>query len=682
MRTKTRETAEDFHGTTVTDPYRSLEDPLSAETIRWTEEQNKLTTDYLNNFPKRKQIKEHITKMMDFPKYTVPQFVNGSYYFHANSGLHNQPIFYRSKSLKQNEREIVLDPNRLSEEGTAALMSTTFSKDGTKMAYTIARNGSDRCIIKIKNLKTGNDYPETIKLNVNSTLAWSEDNNGFYYSNYPNEKDKSDISPSFYNQILYHQVGTEQTEDTIVFQDPTQKELCYEPFISENNEYLILKAHIPTQMKSNIYYRKLANNDDAFTKLFDHPENNYLFISSKDETFYFFTDDRASNGRVIAININKPAREHWQEIIPEQDETIISVVKIGDYFVATVLNNVNGQVKIFNENGALYRDVPLSGQLTITGVAQAKAKDELLIGYTSFLEPTQIVKYNLKSDQLEFIFKVKSPVNTNDYETKQITYMSTDGTKIPMYLTHTKGLKLTGDHPVLLFAYGGYNLNQTPLFNPAIMTWIQSGGVYAVANIRGGGEFGRDWHEGGMFENKQQVFDDFFAAAEWLIAEKYTNSNKLAIMGRSNGGLLVGVSILQRPELFGAALCLVPVTDMLRFQHYTSGRLWTTEFGHAEKNAADFENMYTYSPLHNVKAGAKYPPTLITTADYDDRVIPMHAKKFVATLKEKQANPENTFFREEKNAGHGDGKPTSKTIQAETDLYTFLFKELGVVVKA
>ena len=665
---------DDFHGTKVADPYRWLEDPSLEDTKKWTEKQNRQTDDFLQSHPNYYTIKQQISKLSDYETYTIPQKVGDYYYFHKNSDLNHQPTFYRCKSLNKPELEVVIDPNTLRNDGTASLRTVSFSHDSKLLAYSIAFNGSDEQEINIKNLETGEKYPETIQLKRQSAIAWGVDNDGFYYSNYPQSASKHE--QAFNHSVYWHQLGTAQTEDELVFNDPDQKELAYEPRISDDKSYLILRAHNGTEPKSDIYYRSLKDSQSSFKRLIGNRHANYTMIYNDDNMFYLLTNDEAPKGRVIAIDINRPQKENWKEIIPEQEHTIVFVRKAHDYLTVSSLNDVDGELTIYKLDGTFVKKVPLPKQITVEDVSQSGTTDKIFISYTSFVEPTQIVSYHIENKKLDDVFKIKSPVDCSTIEVNQVFYPSKDGTKIPMYLVHKKGLDLTGDHPVLLYGYGGYVISQTPKFSPSQMMWIESGGIYAVANLRGGGEYGRDWHEAGIFEKKQNVFDDFITAAEWLIDNKYTKPKKLAIMGGSNGGLLVGACMLQRPELFGAVLCLVPVTDMLRFQHFTFGRYWTTEFGHAEENKDHFEFMYEYSPLHNVKSDITYPPILITTADHDDRVVPAHAKKFAATLQEKQPNNEHIFLMEEKNTGHGDGKPLSKVIDNHTKLYTFLFKTL------
>ncbi|MEH7344575.1 prolyl oligopeptidase family serine peptidase [Bacillus sp. JJ1532] len=669
---------DNFHGTEVTDPFRWLENADSVETKKWTEEQHQNTEDYLNSFPDRKYIKQSITNRLNYEKYSLPQLIGDYYYFHKNSSLHNQPIFYRTKNLQDTELEIVFNPNLLSEEGIVALTNVTFSKDGKWMAYALSRNGSDGREIKVKNLETCEDYPDSLKLRRHSSIAWVEKNNGFYYSNYPILNGPANEEASYHNRVFWHQIGTSQEEDVLIFEDPEQKELAYEPFISNNNEYLLLRAHNGPQPVSRIYFTELEK-ANSFSRLFEDDKANYTFICNEGDLFYYLTSEGALNGRVVAINFKRPQKDNWIEIIPEQEETMVSVTKLHDYFIVSSMHNVNGKLSLYTMDGAFHKEVPLPDHVTVTGVGATKTKEEILVAYTSFFQPTQIMKYQINKNELSAIFTVEAPrINKSEYETKQVSYPSKDGTIIPMYLIHKKNIALKGNNPVLLSVYGGYKISKTPTFSPEIMTWLDAGGVYALANIRGGGEFGQKWHEGAILEKKQNTFDDAIFAVEWLIENNYTNSKKIAIIGRSNGGLVVGACIIQRPDLFGAALCLVPVTDMLRFHKFTFGRYWLNEFGNAELTADHFKFIYPYSPLHNVKKGTAYPPTFVTTADCDDRVVPIHAKKFTATLQEVQSGPNPIIYKEQKNAGHGEGKPTLKLIEEQTDLLTFLFKELDV----
>lgn len=675
--TKKEMVIEDYHGVLVKDPYRWLEDDNSDEVKQWTDKQNEQTLEYLNKFPERNTIKENITHFIDYPKYSAPQKKGEYYYFHKNDGLQNQSVFYRSKTLDLSDPEVIIDPNKLSGEGTAAITNITFSPNGLKMAYAISHNGSDWQEIRIKNLETVEDYEEVLNWCKFSNISWNKDSLGFYYNRFP---DPSTISPeemSYYNSVYWHTVGTIQDEDLLIYEDKANKEFSYIADISDDNEYLILKVYNGTEPKSRIYYRNL-NSTRPFIHLIDDGENYYSFLGNDKGTFYLYTNNAAPKGRVIAVNIEKPERANWQEIIPEQEDTISIVEMINNKFVVVYLHDAYNIVKIMDTNGKLESDLELPKFITITGLVGDKEDTEMFISYTSYLYPSKIIRYKFDNDRVDSVIDQTELVKPDLYETKQVFYSSKDGTKIPMFITHKKGLRLNGDNPTLLYGYGGYNASMTPTFSASQMVWMEAGGVYAVANLRGGGEYGEKWHIAGTLEKKQNVFDDFIAASEWLIDNKYTHPKRLAIMGGSNGGLLVGSCINQRPDLFGAALCLVPVTDMLRYHQFTVGRFWINEFGNAEQNPEHFKYMYKYSPLHNVKEGVEYPSTLITTADTDDRVVPLHAKKFAARLQEAQTGDNPILLRVEKNAGHGLGKPTSKIIEEQTDLYTFLFNELNI----
>lgn len=669
---------DNYHGVNVADPYRWLEDSDSIETQEWTAEQNQMTQQYLAGYPGREMVKENITNLINYTKYSLPQKEAEYYYYHKNDGLQNQAIFYRSRSLDPNgEKEIVIDPNTLSEEGTAAITNITFSQDGSMMAYAISYNGSDWQDFKIKDLKTGADFPELLKWCKFSNIAWAENHSGFFYNRYPDPHSILPGDESSYNRVYWHTVDSPQETDTLIYEDTGQKEFSFSPEISDDNRYLILKVYNGTEPISSIYYRDLKGSD-KFIRLIDDRKAEYSFLGNTEKTFYIFTNNDAPKGKIIAVSLDQPGNKNWQEIIPENEDTLSYPKIINNKFIIASMHNASDQLKIYDANGNLEKALALPKFITITGLSGKKNSAEMFVSYTSYLYPSKIIRYCFDGDHLETVLDTDLDLQSEQFETKQVFYASKDGTEIPMFITHKKGLELTADNPVLLYGYGGYNISLTPSFSPAQMMWLKEGGIYAVPSLRGGGEFGEEWHLQGILEKKQNVFDDFIAAAEWLIVKKYTNPKKLAIMGGSNGGLLVGACITQRPDLFGAALCLVPVTDMLRFHRFTVGRFWTTEFGNAEENPDHFQFMYKYSPLHNVEDGVAYPPTLVTTADSDDRVVPLHAMKFAATLQESQAGENPILLRVEKNAGHGLGKPTSKIIEEQTDLYTFLFRELGV----
>ena len=472
-------------------------------------------------------------------------------------------------------------------------------------------------------------------------------------------------------------VGTSQDDDLLVYEDTENKELSFNPSMSDDYRYLILTVWKGTENKSRIYYRDLET-DEGFVHLLAEDDANYAFIGNEGTLFYFTTNNDAPKEKIIAVDLEKAEKADWVDVIPEQEDVLSFVKIINKKFVVGSMHNAYNKLAIYDLNGTLQKDVPLPAYITLTDVSGKKEGNTMFVGYTSYLSPTTIARYDFEKDELEPIFNKENLFETEDYETTQVFYPSKDGTSIPMFLTHKKGLELTANHPVLLYGYGGFNVSLTPAFSPSVRMWLESGGVYAVASLRGGGEFGDDWYNAGTLENKQNVFDDFIAAAEWLIEQNYTNSGKLAIMGGSNGGLLVATCITQRPDLYGAALCLVPVTDMLRYHKFTVGRYWVTDYGNAETNPEQFEFMYKYSPLHNVEKGVEYPPTLVTTADTDDRVVPLHAMKFAATLQAAQKGENPILLRVEKNAGHGLGKPTVKIIEEQTDMFSFLYKSLEI----
>lgn len=671
---------ENFFGVDVADPYRWLEDEELVDTKKWTKNQNERTRELLDGESQRKDIHETLKKLHDYVKFTTPKKEGDYYYFFKNDGLQNQPVFYRAKSLEEEKIEVVLDSNLLSSEGTAAITEIAFNQDSTMIAYAVSYNGSDWQDVKIKNLETGVDCSEVLKWCKFSSFAWSEDSTGFFYNRYPDPSTMEPKEDSYYNRVYWHSLNTSQEEDELIYEEPKRKERSFKPIVSNDNKYLILNVNNGTEPINEIFYSCLDENY-SFVPLIEKINAYFNYLGNDNSIFYFETNENAPKGKIISVDLSKPERKNWREVLPEGEDPISFTKIVNGKFVVCTMHNAYNRLKIYRKNGSLISDFSLPDFITISEVTGKSTSSEMLVGYVSFLKPLQIVKYDFDSQSLSDVFAKKDDFSTELYETLQVFYPSKDGTKIPMFLTFKKGIELNQENPVLLYGYGGYNISMTPSFSAPQKMWIEQGGIYAVANIRGGAEYGEAWHQAAIFEKRQNSYDDFIAAAEWLINENYTKSEKLAIMGRSNGGLLVGVCITQRPDLFGAALCIVPVTDMLRFHRFTVGRFWITEFGNAEENENDFKFLYKYSPLHNVKEGVEYPPTLITTADTDDRVVPMHAKKFGATLQEAQCGVNPILLRVEKNAGHGQGKPLSKLIEEETDLYTFLFKELKISFK-
>ncbi len=665
------EQVDDYHGVKVADPYRWLEDLDAAETKAWVEAENKLTFDYLNQIPARAKIRERLTRLWNYERYGTP-FKEGSRYFYArNSGLQNQSVYYSVASLTD-EPKLLLDPNTLSADGTVALSGLAPSDDGKLLAYSLSASGSDWQEWKVRDVETGKDLSDDLKWVKFSGASWSADNQGFYYSRYDEPKDDTLKGTNYFQKVFYHRLGTPQSADLLVYERPDQKEWLLGATETDDGRYLIINVNEGTDVKTRVYYKDLKQKDAPVVKLLDDFDAAYNLIDNDGPIFWFQTDLAAARGRIIAIDIRQPERANWKELVPEAAETLQGVSFINDMFVANYLKDAHTQVKLFDKTGKFLREIEFPTLGTASGFA-GKAKDkETFYSFTSFTMPTTVYRYDMVAGKSTIFRQPKVDFNPADYETKQIFYNSKDGTRVPMFLTYKKGLKLDGRNPTYLYGYGGFDISLTPAFSVGNLVWMELGGVYAQAGLRGGGEYGEDWHQAGMKAKKQNVFDDFIAAAEWLIANKYTSTPKLAIGGDSNGGLLVGAVLTQRPDLFGAALPGVGVMDMLRFQKFTIGWAWVSDYGSSE-NAEDFKIQYAYSPLHNVKPHA-YPATMVTTADHDDRVWPGHSFKFAATLQAAQTGSAPILIRIETKAGHGAGKPTTKIIEELTDRWGFLVR--------
>ncbi len=669
---------DDYHGTKVSDPYRWLENPDAPESREWIEAQNKLTNAFLEQIPERAKIKERLTKLWNYEKYSAPFKENKRYFFYKNDGLQNQSVLYTSDSLEGTPR-VLIDPNTLSQNGTVALSGTAISDDGNLMAYSLSSAGSDWQEWKVRDTTSGKDLADDLKWSKFSGAAWTPDNKGFYYSRYdePNEKTKLEDA-NYFQKLYYHHLGTKQSEDTLIYERKDQKEWGFAGAVSEDGHYLIINVWQGTDPKNLLFYQDLKAKNSKVVELIKDFEASYSFIGNDGGVFYFRTDLKASRGKIIAIDTNKPERNNWKEIVAESAETIdgeSGVSFVNNQFIVPYLKDARSQIKIFDVKGKLIREVELPGIGTASGFGGKRKDTETFYAFTGFTAPTTIYRYDLVTGKSSVFRAPKVDFNPNDYETKQVFYASKDGTKVPMFITHKKGLKLDGKNPTYLYAYGGFNVSLTPAFSISNLVWMEMGGVYAQPNLRGGGEYGEDWHQAGMKLKKQNVFDDFIAAAQWLIANKYTSPPKLAIGGGSNGGLLVGACMTQRPDLIGAALPAVGVMDMLRFQKFTIGWAWTSDYGSSE-NAEDFKALFAYSPLHNIKSGTAYPPTMVTTADHDDRVVPAHSFKFAATMQAAQAGTNPILIRIETDAGHGAGKPTTKVIEEVADRWGFLMKVL------
>jgi prolyl oligopeptidase len=673
---------DNYHGSLVSDPYRWLEDPNTQETKDWVEAQNQVTFAYLNQIPHREKIKQRLTQLWDYEKYSIP-FKQGEeqrYFYFKNDGLQNQSVLYTLKHLADEPR-ILLDPNQLSMDGTVALSGIAVSEDGKLLAYGLSTAGSDWQEWKVRDVETGEDLEDHLRWIKFSGASWTSDHQGFFYSRYdePNEKTKLE-DVNYYQKLYYHQLGTPQTADLLIYHRPDQKEWGFSGNVTEDGRYLIISVWLGTDTKNLVFYKDLTNPKAEVVELINQFEANYSFIDNEDGLFYFRTDLNAPRGRVIAIDPENPASENWQEIIPQAAETLESVGILNNQFVLDYLQDAHTQIKIFDLHGGFVREVDLPGLGSAAGFGGKRHDRETFYIFTSFTIPGTIYRYDMVTGKSEVFRQPKIDFDPTNYETKQVFYHSHDGTQVPMFITHKKDIQLNGKNPTYLYGYGGFNVSLKPTFSVNNLIWLEMGGVYAIPNIRGGGEYGEEWHQGGMKEKKQNVFDDFIAAAEWLIANEYTESTKIAIAGGSNGGLLVGACMTQRPELFGAALPAVGVMDMLRFHKFTIGWAWVSEYGSAE-TPEEFKFLSAYSPLHNIKPGTAYPATLITTADHDDRVVPAHSFKFAAALQANQVGDAPILIRIETKAGHGAGKPTTKIIQEAADKYAFLVQVLGVQAK-
>jgi prolyl oligopeptidase len=675
-KTKKVEQTDDYHGTKVSDPYRWLEDDNSAETKAWVEEQNKVTNAYLATIPERAKIKARLTELWNYEKYSAP-FKRGDRYFYSkNDGLQNQYVLYVADSVNDKGR-VLLDPNKLSSDGTVALSGLSISDDGKLMAYGLASAGSDWQEWHFMNVETGEKLPDVLKNIKFSGASWTLDGKGVYYSRYPEADAKSKLSgENFYQKLYFHRLGTPQAEDALVYERPEDKEKFVGGFVSEDGKWLIINVGKGTAPMNMVYVKDLSKENSPIVPVVDKLEADYSFIGNDDSKFYFRTDKDAPRGRLVMVDVADKNLK-WSEIIPQAAETLEGVDFINNQFVGNYLKDAYTQFRIYDLSGKFVRNVELPGIGSAGGFGGKRFDTETFYTFSSFNTPPTIYRYDMKTGKSEIFRKSDVKFNPSDYEVKQVFYNSKDGTRVPMFIVHKKGLKLDGNNPTLLYGYGGFSVNMTPGFSVSRLVWLENGGVWAMPNLRGGAEYGEEWHVAGTKLKKQNVFDDFIAAAEYLIKEKYTQPAKLAISGGSNGGLLVGATLNQRPDLFAAALPAVGVMDMLRFHKFTIGRAWTSDYGSAD-NAEEFAAIYKYSPLHNIKKGTKYPAVLVTTADHDDRVVPAHSFKYAATLQEMQAGDAPVLIRIETKAGHGAGKPTAKVIEEQADIYGFLMKNLGM----
>ena len=669
--------SETLHGTQVPDPYRWMEDIDSPETTAWVQAQNELTQSYLATIPQREAIKTRMTELWNYEKFSAPYRKGGRLFYSHNDGLQNQSVLFWQETL-DSEPQILLDPNTLSEDGTIALSAVEISSDGRRMAYSLSESGSDWVEWRVRDVDSGQDLPDVIRWSKFSGASWTKDSAGFFYAAYDEPKTEEAFKQANLNQKLYyHQLGTPQSADKLIYKNDDEPKWGFWGEVSDDGKYLVVSIRQGTMRQFNITLINLVDPSAPSIDLMTGFKAIYGYVGNLGDTYYFFTDDSAPMNRVIAVDINNPAEENWQTAVPEQAETLNNISLVNGKFLATYLQDAKSILRVFDTQGNLVDEPAVPGMGTITGFGGSPDDTDVFFHYASFATPGTIYRYDVIEQTVELFRAPQLNFDPEDYITKQVFYPSKDGTLIPMFISHRKDLTINPDTPLHLYAYGGFNISRVPEFSVPYLTWMEMGGIFAVANLRGGGEYGKAWHEAGMKHNKQNVFDDFIAAAEYLIAEGYTSTPKLSISGRSNGGLLVGACITQRPDLFGAALGIVGVMDMLRFTKFTIGWAWVSDYGSPD-DPEEFKTLLAYSPYHNVKQNTAYPPTMIITADHDDRVFPAHSFKFGAQMQWAQAGDNPILMRIESKAGHGAGKPVAKIIDDFSDQWSFLVRHLGM----
>ncbi|HEY3278870.1 MAG TPA: prolyl oligopeptidase family serine peptidase [Gemmatimonadales bacterium] len=682
--TRKADVVDDYRGTKVPDPYRWLEDVDSPETRAWVEAENRVTFGYLEQIPERAWIRR-LTELWDYPKYGAPFKKGGRYFFFKNAGLQNQAVLYTQTALTA-APAVLLDPNTLSADGTVALSTLALSEDGRLLLYGTSGSGSDWQEFRVRDVSTGHDRSDHLRWIKFSGAAWTHDGAGFFYSRYPEPAAGGDplLALNRDQKVYYHRLGTDQSADRLVYERPDQPDWGFGAEVSADGRYLVLNVWLGTDRRNRIYYAALGDAarprlGAPIVRLLDAFDAGYEFVGNDGPVFYFATDLDAPRKRVIAIDTRKPDRTAWREVIPQRADVLEGVQIIHDTFVARYLHDAHSVLELIALDGKPAGEVALPAIGSIVQVSGERHDAEMFYAFTSFLYPTTIFRHDFTTGRTSVFKAPEIAFDPSGYETVQVFYRSKDGTRVPMFLTYRKGLRKDGANPTYLYGYGGFNVNLTPAFSIGVLVWLEMGGIYAQPILRGGAEYGEEWHQAGMLERKQNVFDDFLAAAEYLNAEGYTSPARLAIGGGSNGGLLVGAAMTQRPDLFGAAVPAVGVMDMLRFHRFTIGWAWVTEYGSAD-SVAHFPFLYAYSPLHHLKPGTRYPATLITTADHDDRVVPGHSFKFAAALQAAQAGSAPVLIRIETKAGHGAGKPTAKIIDEQTDRWAFLVRALNIAL--
>jgi len=672
--TKKVDTVTDYFGTKVKDPYRWLEDDRSKETEEWVKAENKVTFGYLDKIPFKEDLKKRLSEIWNYEKIGAP-FKEGDYtYFSKNDGLQNQYVIYRRKN-ENDEPEVFLDPNKFSEDGTTSLSGLSFSENGKMAAYSISEGGSDWRKVIVLDTETKEVAEDTLKDIKFSGISW-KGNEGFYYSSYEKPEGSELSAKTDQHRLFYHKIGTPQSDDKMIFGGtPEQKHRYVGGSVSEDNKYLFISARNSTS-GGKLFMMDLSKSNPELKTIIGNEDTDTYVIDNKGSKLYIVTNLDAPNQRIVTVDAANPSPENWKDFIPET-ENVLSPSTGGGYFFTEYMVDAVSQVKQYDYDGNLVREIELPGLGSAGGFGAKKDADTLYYSFTNYVTPGTIYKYNIEEGTSAVYNKPNINFNPDDYESRQVFYKSKDGTKIPMIITAKKGIELNGKNPTILYGYGGFNISLTPSFSTANAVWLEQGGVYAVPNLRGGGEYGREWHDAGTKMQKQNVFDDFIAAAEYLIENNYTSKDYLAIRGGSNGGLLVGATMTQRPDLMKVALPAVGVMDMLRYHTFTAGAGWAYDYGTAEDSKEMFDYLYNYSPVHNVKEGTKYPATLITTGDHDDRVVPAHSFKFAAELQEKQAGDAPVLIRIETKAGHGAGKPTSMIIDEYADIFGFTLYNMG-----
>jgi prolyl oligopeptidase len=668
---------DDYHGVKVADPYRWMENVDSPETRAWIAAENKLTFAYLDAIPARDAIRGRLTKLWDYERYGVPSEHAGRTFFTRNSGLQPQAALY-VLDPGASEPRMLLDPNTLSADGTVALSGEAVSNDGRWLAYSTSAAGSDWQEWRVRDVATAKDTTDLLKWTKFTEAAWTADGQGFFYGRYDEPPAGAELkAANYFQKLYYHKLGTPQSADAIVYRRDDHKDWGFSPKVTDDGRYLIITVWVGTDEHNAIFYRDLQAKDGKVVELLPHFDAQYSSVGNEGPVFFVATTNDAPRGRIVAVDIRKPQPAAWRQVVAERRETLVRASFIHDTLVASYLKDATTEVRLFSSVGKDLGEIALPGLGTAHGFEGRRDDAATYYAFTSFSTPGTIYRYDFATGKSSLFRQPHFDADLGQFETKQVFYASKDGTRIPMFLTYRKGLKLDGSNPTLLYAYGGFNISLTPSFSVPNLVWMEMGGIYAEANLRGGGEYGEAWHKAGMLAHKQTVFDDFIAAAQWLIANHYTSKGKLAIYGASNGGLLIGAVLDQRPDLFGAACPAVGVMDMLRFDKFTIGWAWKSEYGSAS-DPKMFPVLYRYSPLQNLKPGTHYPPTLITTADHDDRVVPSHSFKYAATMQADQGGDAPILIRIETRAGHGGGRPTDKLINDATDRLAFLVKALGM----